>query len=155
MSEQQEIWETTVPGRVTVTITNSRGRPQDLSVVGAGQRLRITATDRELVEESIRDRQNNPFRNGTLYQVGGPKAIEPASPDALSDEDLRLTFESTGAEFESIVEALSEVNVRRLKVLTGPVDASRSQIEFLDKIIAERYPVGGDTPTYREMQGIS
>lgn len=151
---EQEIWETTVPGRVTVSVTNSRGRPQDLSVVGAGQRLRISPGDRELVEEGIRDQQNNPFRNGVLYQVGGPKASEPASPDALSDDDLKAAFDATGSDFESIVEALSEVNIRRLKQLTGPVDASRSQIEFLDKIIAERYPVGGDTPTYREMQGV-
>lgn len=147
-----EIWESTIPGRVTVTVTNSRGNRQDQSVVGNGSRLRITTDDRELVEEQVRDPQNNPFLNGMLYQVGGPTRAD-SSPDALSDDDLKDVFDMTGDEFANIVAGLSEVNIRRLKSLTGPVDASKSQIEFLDEIIATRFPIGGDTPTYREMQG--
>lgn len=146
-----EIWESAIPGRVSVTVTNSRGNPQTASVMGKGNRLRISASDREVAEEQIRDPQNNPFRNGMLYQVGGPAGE--ASADALSDDDLAAVFEMTGDEFANVINSLSEVNVRRLKNLTGPIDASRSQVEMLDQVIAERFPVGGDTPSYREMQG--
>lgn len=145
---QLEIWESTIPGRVSVAITNSRGRPQQQSVIGRGSRIRISAEDRELAEEGIRHAQNNPFRNGMLYHVNG----EETSADALSDADLKTVFEVSGPEFEATVAELGEVNIRRLRDLTGPVDASRSQVEFLEKLIEERFPVGGDTPTYREMQ---
>lgn len=144
-----EIWESTIPGRVSIAVPGPGGRTKTLSALGNGSRLRIKSEDRVVAEEQVRDPQNNPFRNGMLFQVGGPK-VE-GSTDALSDDDLKETFALTGDDFEEVVKGLSEVNVRRLKILTKPVDAARSQVEFLDEYIAEQYKIGGDTPTYREM----
>lgn len=152
---EMEIWEVTIPGRVSVTVLNDRGNPQTLSALGpygdrrAG-RIRLTTEQRELVEEGNIHPEHNAFRNGMLIQVNA-KSTAAAAPDQLSDDDLGNLFSLTGSEFEGAVKVLSEVNVRRLKMLTVPHDAAKSQIDFLDEYIAESWPIGGDTPTYREM----
>lgn len=159
---EKEIWESTIPGRVAVLVTDDRGRETTDSVLGKGRRLRITAEDRELNEERVRDPQNNPFRNGMLVRVNRVEPAEPAGPDAppadkpsdneLTDDDLSGLFELESDDFEAAVKALSEVNVRRLLELAKERDAKASQIGFLGNYIQETWPVGGDTPTYREMQ---
>lgn len=147
----EEIWELTVPGRVHVEVTNHRGRPQDLTVKGVGSRLRLSTTDREITQERIRSVEHDPFLNGTLRRIDSGAKESDRSADELSDEDLRGVFEMTGPEFEDVVAALSEVNIRRMKELAPKVDATASQTAFLAKIIQQRFPIGGSTPTYDEM----
>lgn len=148
----EEIWELTVPGRVHVEVTNHRGRPQDLTVHGVGARLRLSTDDREICQERIRDKAHDPFTNGMLVRVdSGAKASE-KSNDELTDEDLQQVFELTGQDFEDMVKELSEVNIRRMTGMAEAVDATASQIAFLKNLIAERYPIGGTTPTWEEMQ---
>lgn len=148
----EEIWELTVPGRIHIEVTNHRGRPQDLSVKGVGSRLRLTTTDREIAQERIRERSNDPFTNGWLRRIDSGARSDERAHDELSDADLTEIFTLTGGEFEDIVRELSEVNIRRMNAMAQAVDATASQTLFLKQIIEERYPIGGDTPTYREMQ---
>lgn len=145
-----EIWELTLPGRVTMTVTNSRGRPQQISAKGKGQRLRVTAEDRQIAEEGIRNPDNNPFRNGKLVRIDA-KDHQPA-PDELSDPELQAIFELDQQDFQETVRALGEVNIRRLKSMFAEVDASKSEIDFVNELIEERYAIGGSMPTYDEMQ---
>lgn len=156
---EKEIWESTIPGRISVQVLNSRGRPQEVSILGKGQRLRLTPEERVLVEEQVRDPQNNPFRNGMLVQVGGPAPepeVDGSLPDtdqALLDADLGALFELRESDFEDAVRALSEINVRRLNAMVDEQDASKSQIDFLDKYIAETWPIGADTASNAEARG--
>lgn len=147
----EEIWEMTVPGRVHVEITNHRGRPQDLTVRGVGQRLRLSTTDREIAQERIREAEHDPFRNGTLRRIDTGERLDEPSKDELSDDDLTEIFNLTGDEFEAIVGELSELNIRRMNGMAESVDATASQIAYLKKTIEERFPIGGSTPTYEEM----
>jgi hypothetical protein len=162
----KEIWESTIPGRIAVTTIDDRGRERTQSILGKGQRLRVTAEERAINEERIRDQQNNPFRNGMLLHINRKPAEEPSgdgegsaapssrpSDQELSDDELAATFEFEGDDFADAVRALSEVNVRRLKVLAAERDAKTSQVVFINSHIEETWPIGGDTPTYREMQG--
>lgn len=148
--KQREIWESTIPGRVSLMIENSRGQQQTVSVVGKGKRLRLTQLDRELAEEVIRTPDNNPFRNGMLVRVDG-KGHDPSS-DELADDELQAIFELDQDDFRATVTALGQVNVRRLKAMVAEVDASKSEIEFLDELISTRWPIGGSMPSYDEMQ---
>lgn len=147
----REIWELTIPGRVTMTITNSLGRPQQVSAMGKGQRLRVSADDRIVAEESIRLPEHNPFRNGMLVRVDKSSSHHP-SHDEIADDEMRAIFELDQDDFRETVTALGEINVRRLKALTVEADAARSQMEFIEDLIAERYPIGGSMPTYDAMQ---
>lgn len=147
----EEIWELTVPGRIHVEVTNHRGRPQDLSVEGVGSRLRLTTTDREIAQERIRDIDLDPFTNGTLMRIDSAARAENRARDELADSDLEEVFNLTGGEFEGIVRELSETNVRRMHAMAVKVDATASQSGFLKKLLDERYPIGGTTPTYEEM----
>lgn len=145
-----EIWELTLPGRVTMTVTNSQGRPQEISAMGKGQRLRTSAEDRQIAEEGIRNPDNNPFLNGMLVRID-TEGHQPA-PNELSDADLGAIFELDQQDFQATVSALGEVNVRRLKAMFADVDASKSEIDFVNTLIEERFPIGGSMPTYDEMQ---
>jgi len=147
----REIWESTIPGRVSLTIENSQGRPQTISIVGKGSRLRISQDDRELAEEAVRMVDNNPFRNGMLVRVDKSGNHLP-SPEELSDDDLKAIFDLEQADFRATVDQLGQVNVRRLKAMVVEVDASKSEIEYLDEVIQTRWPIGGSMPTYDEMQ---
>lgn len=149
----EEIWESQVPGRTWVEIRDYDGRPRNLSVVGIGQRLRLRTADRIRVQERLLVPRLDPFTNGTLVRIDAPQSEDPttASPDALSREDLVACFGLDLDDFREYVQSLGEVNVRRLKVLAVEVDASLNQTKFIQELIEERYPIGGDTPTWREM----
>ncbi len=151
MSDTREIWELTIPGRVTLTVTNHQGRPQDITAVGKGSRLRLTTYDRELIEEGVRLREHNPFRNGMMVRIDKADDHEP-SVEELSDQEMKAIFDLDQEDFRATVSALGEVNIRRLKAMVGDVDASKSEIEFLDELIATRFPIGGSMPSYEEMQ---
>lgn len=162
LSDGKEIWESTVPGRISVTVTDERGRETTESVLGKGKRLRLRALDRQINEERIRDEQNNPFTNGMLICInrptvaagdGEPEVPVGASDNELSDDDLAGLFDLDVVDFEPAVQSLTEVNVRRLKMLAVERDAKASQIGFINDYIQEKWPVGKDTPTYREITG--
>lgn len=146
----EEIWECTIPGRVSLVVSNERGGTRPVTVAGEGRVLRVTTMDREMAEELIRDPANNPFRNGALVRVDN-RDHDP-SPDELSTEELREMFELDKDDFEAIVPTLSELNARRLKGMAVEVNARNAQITFLTDYIAERYAIGGAMPSYEEMQ---
>jgi hypothetical protein len=148
----EEIWELMVPGRVHVEVTNHRGRPQNLTVIGRNSRLRISTTDREIAQERIRTPENDPFRNGMLRRVDSKASDAERDANELSDDDLTHVFNLSGVEFEEMVMSFSETNVRRMRAMAEDVDASASQISFLKTYINEKWPIGGTVPSYEEMQ---
>lgn len=153
----EEIWETTIPGLIWITTVNARGATKAVSVGGrAGARLRIATLDREISEENIIDTVNDPFTNGMLRRIDANRP-EPAEGDqSLSTEDLMVVFSKDGAAFKKAVDALSEVNVRRMDAIASDVDASMSQSKYLKETIKERWPItSGDTPTYRDLKAAS
>lgn len=148
----EEIWESNIPGRVFVEIVNHNGRPQSISCVGKGSRLRVKTADRQIAEENIRLPQNNPFRNGMLTRVdSNAGALEGDQSNALTDEALFELFALPPADFVLALDQLTELNIRRLKEAAIPQDATASQVEAIQSVLNEKWPIGGDTPTYREM----
>ena len=152
----EEVWESCVKGRVWVEITDHRGAPKVISTLGVGARLRITAEDRIRNQERVRDPQGDPFINGMLVRVDQDAQLDEytESSQTHSDEDLKSIFELPQEAFEEYVKELNEINVRRMKEM-APVHASVLQDNFLTEQLQERWPIGGDTPTYREMTGTS
>lgn len=148
----EEIWESTVPGRVSLAVDNGRGGTKGITVKGQGQLLRLTSMDRELAEEVVRDPANNPFRNGALVRVDNRKAGHKPSNDELSDSDLADMFALDQDDFIAIVPTLSELNVRRLNKMAPEVNARHNQVEYLREYVAENYAIGGTVPSYDEMQ---
>lgn len=148
----EEIWELMVPGRVHVEVTNHRGRPQNLTVIGRNSRLRISTIDREIAQERIRTPENDPFRNGMLRRIDSQANDAERDANELSDEDLTHVFNLSGNEFEDMVRSFSQTNVRRMKAMAEDVDATASQIAFLKSYIEEQWPIGGTVPSYEEMQ---
>ena len=150
----EEIWESCVKGRVWVEVTDHRGAPKVVSAVGVGSRVRITTHDRQRNQEAIRNEQDDPFINGMLRRVdeGASDDEYTKSDQTHSDDDLKGVFELEQAAFEEYVKELNEINVRRMKEM-APVHASVLQDKFLTEQLETRWPIGGDTPTYREMTG--
>lgn len=150
----EEIWESCVRGRTWVEITDHRGAPKNISVVGVGSRLRITTIDRIRNQEVVRDPQGDPFLNGMLMRVDSDQKQDPTtdSSQVHSDDDLKMVFTLEEDAFTVYVDELNELNVRRLKEM-APAHASVAQDKFLTELLLRKWPIGGDTPTYREMQG--
>lgn len=147
--ENEEVWELTVPGRVHVEVTNHLGHPANRTASGKGSRIRIGTYDRQLAEEKIRVGEHNPFRNGMLVQISGVR--EGDESNSLDDTQMLELFNLSPEEFGKTIVDLSELNIRRLKAMTGPADASASQIRMVDELIEKRWPIGKSTPTYDEM----
>lgn len=146
----EETWELTVPGRVHVQVLNHLGRPKNITVVGRGRKLRISTLDRELAEERIVNRANNPFQNGMLVRID-KDAPEPESPEAIGDDDLKQLFDSSDSEFEAVLADLGELNLRRLLTLAENSDkATVSQQSILKTQLDTRFPIGGTVPSYEE-----
>jgi hypothetical protein len=123
-----------------------------------GARLRIAALDREITQEQIVDRDNDPFVNGMLRRVDGDQQAvkETQTIQALTTEDLVTVFAKEGAGFQRHVDALSELNVRRMLSIAKDVDATLSQQQYLKESIERRWPItSGDTETYRELKAAS
>lgn len=148
-----ESWEMTVPGRVWVQTTghNRFGQPvqKDVSVGPnkIGAKLKISVADREMNQEMVERADLDPFRNGTLVRVKGGDPADPgvASTDALSGTELTLLFEKSGNAFQSAVNALGEIPVRRMRALCDAIDASASQRDYLDEVINDRYRSPGSS----------
>ncbi len=156
--EGEEIWEITVPGTVWVEVTNDRGKPIPLKVGGRpGARLRISTEDRIITQERIVDRELDPFVNGMLTRLDADQQLDEktASPDALTTEDLLAIFAKNGKAFQNAVDKLNQTSVRRMKEMAESVDATASQMNYLNEQLEARWPLGGDTKTYRELKGLN
>lgn len=155
-----EIWESNVAGRISMHVPGPRDTLKPLTVLGKGQRLRISPGDRIVVEEGIRDLQNNPFVNGQLSQVGGPTREKTEAEEELglpdqqmSDDVLAGFFSLEPDDFTSALHELSEVNVRRLQTLFRDKAGTVRQQEIIKDYIDEKWPItSGDTASYREMR---
>lgn len=150
--EGEEIWELTIPGRVSVSITNHLNQPATRSVKGAGSRLRISTHDRMIAQEQVRLPENDPFQNGMLVRVDTRAAEDPGSEHSIDDEELAILFSLDQGEFEAQVPLQTQVNCRRLLAMAEGRGATVGQFDFLKRYVAETWPIGGDTPTYREMK---
>lgn len=150
----EEIWECQVEGTIYFEITNHKGAPASTSVKGVGSRIRVTTEDRILMQERILDRVNDPFVNGMMIRIDADQQEDEStrSTDALSEAELIAVFDLEPADFAEYVSSLSEVNVRRLAGMKKKAKITVEQAEYIQELIAEKYSVGGDTPTYREMQ---
>lgn len=151
----EEIWDSTVASQVWVETTDEKGRARSVVVRGGG-RLRITSIDREINQDFIVNPENDPFTNGMLIRVDAPQDTDPrtASDQALDTKGLMDIFAKTGKIFERRVNALNEVNVRRMWDMRESVDATASQTAYLRSILDEKWPIGSDTPSYRELKGL-
>jgi len=151
--EDEEVWESCIEGRVWVEITDHRGAPKSMSTFGVGDRLRITTMDRQRNQEVCRDAGLDPFVNGMLMRVDKDAQGDPEtqSRQTHTEEDLKMVFTLEDAAFAEYVKELNELNVRRMKDM-APAHATVWQDKHLADQLSERWPIGGDTATWREMQ---
>ncbi len=150
--EGMEIWETTTAGRVWVTVTE-RGKERETSVGGkVGAKLRISEDDRQVNQDRCYEPSGDPFINGLLRRVDAGATPDDNSEHALDERQLMVGFAKSGKAFHAYVDKLNELNTRRMRDLCERVDASQSQVAYLDKVIKERYRIEGDTETYRELK---
>ena len=149
--EGEEIWETTTAGRVWVLVTDERGRETARSAGGkVGSRLRITTLDREIAEDRVQE-GDSAFTNGLLVRVDTAAPPVTGPTNAMTTDALVVGFSKHGNAFKTFVEALNEINLRRMRDMADVVDATTSQVALLDRCV-KTYRVEGDTPTYREMK---
>jgi hypothetical protein len=152
--EVMETWEITTPGRVWVqTTTYSRHNQPVIKDVSlgpnkVGQKVKITAADREMNQERVADVKHDPFRNGLLVRVDADQNTDPdtASTDALTAQQLMDIFAKHGSPFRAAVDALGEVPIRRLREMADAVDATVKQVSYLDEVIDERYRIAASQP---------
>jgi predicted type IV restriction endonuclease len=150
----EEIWETTTAGRVWVTTTDHRGHERDVSVGGKiGARLRITTVDREINQDRVLEELSDPFRNGLLRRLDADQNVEErtTTDQALTTDDLVTVFAKHGSAFQAAVRNLNERNVRRLREMAEAVDATTSQVTFLDQHLEAKYRRHGAMPSYKDM----
>jgi hypothetical protein len=152
-----EIWETMTESTVWVRKTDPLGREGRASAGGrVGARLLITAADREINQQLVADPANDPFTNGLLAPVkvlGEPEGI--ASPNSLTRAQMAQLFAKTGNAFQAAINRIdSEVTLRTLRKLADEVDASQSQVAYLDKRLEPFKVTGRQQKVYRELEGL-
>lgn len=150
----EEVWETTTDGRVWVATTDIRGKVKLVSAGGkTGTRLRISSADREANQDRVIEDLDDPFTNGMLRRVDADQNADEstASDQALTTDDLMKLFAKSGMAFQSAVKKLNERNIRRMREMCEAVDASTSQVAFLDAYVAENFRKEGSMPSYKEM----
>lgn len=152
----EEVWETTGSGMVYAQVTGIDGKVRSVKAGGRpGQKLRISEYDRIRNQERVVDDKADPFSNGMLLRISPPSdSFDDENPNHLAAEDIIELFSITGPEFSKRVDALNEYNVRRMLELCEDLDATNSQIQTLKSVVATKWPIGGDTPMYRELQGL-
>jgi hypothetical protein len=152
----EEVWAIQVPGSVSLRVTqfNRFGQPVEASLVmgpnRAGQQFRIKTEDREENQARCMDKQFDPFLNGMLVRIDADQQQDPetASTDALSTENLVGIYDiADRAAFETRVQALGELPLRRLAEVGVAMDCSHLQITFVNDLILERYSKGGPQAT--------
>jgi len=148
----EEVWETTGHGTIYVRATGVDGRDKSVKVGGKpGQKLRISEYDRVRNQERVMDMKADVFTNGMLIRVD---MDGDDNPNLLSAEGIVELFTVTGPEFKARVDALNEYNVRRLIEVCDELDATNSQINCLKDTLAAKWPIGGDTPMYKELSAL-
>lgn len=151
--EGEEVWETVTDGKVYLRFTDQRGREQVKGFGGkTGTRIRIPTVDREVNQDAIIG-GSDPFTNGMLRRIDADQNADErtASDQVYSTEELMAFFAKSGNAFQSQVRRLNERNVRRMREMAEHVDASASQIAFLDRYIIDNYRVQGSMPSYDEL----
>jgi hypothetical protein len=149
----EEVWETTGNGWVYAQVTGVDGKPRTVKAGGRpGQKLRITEYDRLKCQEKVLSDVHDIFQNGMLIRVD--QASEEENPNWLSAEAIIELFSITGPAFNTRVDALNEYNVRRLLDACEDLDATNSQEQYLKQTLAQKWPIGGEMPMYRELQGL-
>jgi len=155
--EGMEVWISQIAGQIGVEITRDRGRNTRETVIVPGYgRLRISEADRILAMELCIVPEVNCFTNGMLVREDADQNadVRTMSIDALTADQLVKIFSFSGRKFENEVNKLGEIPIRRMLEMSDDVDASVSQVAYLNKQIAERWPVGGDMPSNREARAV-
>lgn len=152
----QETWESTTGSQVWINVKDPRARDSwvQKSVGGKGsQRITITVDERIFNEELVAFENLHlcPFRNGLLIRIL-PKGAE-RSRFELNDEELLLLLQGGEDEqFEEDIDKVSsEVILRRLLFLAER-NATKWRFETLERVIAEKFPIGKSSQVYREME---
>lgn len=155
-----ETWEVVEGANPTVWVwvsdprEPSRYRKQRVGgPAGGSRRLRISTDDRKYNEEQIIEemQDHNPFRNGLLQLVSAARSDVEARHH-LGFAELRRILSLREPElFEERVNSIdSELVLRRLKALAES-EATVAQLEFVNRVIDERYKAGGTQRTVREL----
>ncbi len=145
MADNKECWEMQTGGTVWVntTLDAAKGTTKSTSVKGKGSLLYISAEDRKVAMERVRDKKNDPFTNGMLLRKDADQNQDPEtkSPSAASDDDLRAMFKiKTIARFTTAVDDLSEVSLRRLVALAQTDETiTAAQKERLTQVLNDKY----------------
>lgn len=154
-----EEWESVSPATQWVSKVNMRGDEEPFEVK-QGDRFYITTRDRLLTAHKIRDKKNDPFRNGSFRPIVVPADVTvETNPNAMSDTDILSVFKSSEmawnewmrvidspATIKRMVELadehpLAEVTHRRYKDLVDrfrevhPKNSVRSSDEELNKFL--------------------
>lgn len=150
----EEVWETTGAGMIYVTVMGVDGNPRSISAGGRpGQKLRLTEYDRMKNQERVLDDKADVFTNGMLVKLSPVDEVVD-NVNQLTAEEIVKLFTITGPKFNDQVDQLNEYNVRRLIEMCDDLDATNSQVQYLAQTLAQKWPIGGDTPMYRELQGL-
>ena len=144
-TRMMETWAITTEGRVWLQVTSftRHGQPIDKDVsLGprkVGQKLTISAADRERNQENASDPAFDPFVNGLLVRLDVDQNTVQAtvSSDALSTAALLAIYELRGDAFRQALVGLGQVPIRRLREMADSVDATASQIGALEDVIDE------------------
>lgn len=155
--EGEEMWETTTNGRVWVVVSDHRGVEKEVSVGGkAGSRLRIKTLDREILMDRLPYGKETAFTNGLLKRIDQDQNLDErtATDQAFRTDELVALFAKSGNAFQAAVKKLNAINVGRMIDMAEAVDASASQISFLQQWYDENFkPKDGPTTTHKEMMG--
>lgn len=155
--EGVEVWETTIPGAVWVTVANRRGEEKQVKVgPSKGARLRIRVDDREYTQDRILNEASDVFSNGTLRRIDNlTKDQADVESDLASghftDTVLAHVLAMEQAEFEQAVLAMGERGVRSMKAFALANDARVSQLEFIQSEIDEKYKIEAVMPSTAEI----
>jgi hypothetical protein len=152
-----EVWETTIPGAVWVTVANRRGEERQVKVgPNKGARLRIKVEDREYTQDRILHEASDVFSNGTLRRIDNLTKDQADVEQDLANGHYTeavlahvLTFDQ--GEFEQAVLAMNERGVRSLKAYALGHDARVSQLEFIQSEIDEKYKIEAVMPSTAEI----
>lgn len=152
-----EVWETTIPGAVWVTVANRRGEERQVKVgPNKGARLRIKVEDREYTQDRILNEASDVFANGTLRRIdnltkGEADVQTDLANGHYTDEVLAYVLGMEQADFERAVSAMNERGVRSMKAYALANDARVSQLEFIQAEIDEKYKIEAVMPSTAEI----
>lgn len=136
-----ETWECQIRGTIYV---KEMDKPKVTKVRGKGSKLRIKTVDRQLTQERITKKENDPFVNGSLLRIDDDQQKDPetASVNAKTDEELlKILNLKQAARFHKEIDELSEIAIRRLAILAKEADATVNQSESIKKMIWEKWGV--------------